>query len=72
MIQSQPWPKDSMWTSDGEFVRQDEFGRGRITLDLACYSCHKDDPTTPTNPTAPYSAKSLTELSTKATGIHGP
>jgi predicted CXXCH cytochrome family protein len=71
MINTAAVGKSAMWTSDGKFLAVDEFGRGRVTLDFACYSCHKDDPMNPTNPTAPFSAKSLTELSNKAMGIHG-
>jgi predicted CXXCH cytochrome family protein len=64
--------KSAMWTSDGKFLAQDEYGRGRITLDFACYSCHKDDASAPTNPTAPYSARTLAQLSAKAATMHGP
>ena len=55
-----------MWTSDGVFLAQDEFGRGRITLDFACYSCHKDDQ----GVGGALSQQSLTDLSNKATNIH--
>jgi Cytochrome c554 and c-prime/Doubled CXXCH motif (Paired_CXXCH_1) len=58
--------KDAMWTSDGKFVALDEFGRGAITLDFACYSCHKDA----ADVGGIYSQKTLAELSAKATGIH--
>jgi hypothetical protein len=60
----------SMFTSDGNFLAQDEFGRGHLTLDFACYSCHKDDETTPTNPGAPATWKSDADLIDRATDIH--
>jgi hypothetical protein len=72
MIDPTQIDKSAMWTSDGEFMKQDEFGRGRITLDFACYSCHKDDPTNPTNPGAPYTYKTPTQLINRATGMHTP
>lgn len=70
MINPNPVDRTAMWTSDDKFLAVDEFGRGRVTLDFACYSCHKDDPTNPTNPTAPFSDKTLQELSDKAMNIH--
>ncbi len=59
--------KSAMWTSDGKFVALDEFGRGAITLDFACYSCHND----PAGVGGGGSPKTLAELSAKATGMHG-
>jgi len=70
MIDPTSMDKSTMWTSDGKFLTQDEFGRGRITLDFACFSCHKDDPTTPTNPTAPWSYKLPVDIMNMAAGIH--
>ena len=70
MINPAAVDKSAMWTSDGKFLKVDEFGRGRVTLDFACYSGHKADATNPTNPTAPYSYKSLAELSAKAMQMH--
>jgi len=58
--------KSAMWTSDGLFLALDEFGRARITLDFACYSCHKDDQ----GVGGEYSQKSLAELSARAQDIH--
>jgi len=58
--------KSAMWTTDGKFLAQDEFGRGRITLDFACYSCHEDT----TGVGGGGSEKSLEQLSAKATNIH--
>jgi predicted CXXCH cytochrome family protein len=60
--------KSAMWTSDGKFLKLDEFGRGRVTLDFACYSCHKDA----TGAGGSFSQKTLAELSAKAQGIHTP
>jgi len=60
----------TMWTSDGKFLAQDEFGRGHLTLDFACYGCHKDAENNPTNPGAPNGWKSDTDLIDRATGMH--
>ncbi|MCK4774678.1 MAG: hypothetical protein KAT30_07820, partial [Candidatus Krumholzibacteria bacterium] len=60
--------KTAMWTSDGKFLKQDEFGRGRITLDFACYSCHED--AAGGGGSAPQ--KTLRELADRAQGIHTP
>jgi predicted CXXCH cytochrome family protein len=60
----------TMWTSDGKFLSQDEFGRGHLTLDFACFSCHKDAATNPTNPGAPYGYKLPVNLIGMATGMH--
>ena len=65
-INTDPVPSDSMWTSDGKFLRVDEFGNGSITLDFACYSCHKDDQ----GVGGSALAKTLQVLSDKAKGIH--
>ncbi|MBX2821665.1 MAG: T9SS type A sorting domain-containing protein [Rhodothermaceae bacterium] len=35
-------PRDSMYTSDGAFLKADESGRPSITLDFACLGCHQD------------------------------
>ena len=73
MINSEAVGKDAMWTSDGSFMAVDEYGRGRVMLDFACYSCHKDAADdVETNPGAPFSYRSLDDLSIKATGIHTP
>jgi len=58
--------KSTMWTSDGKFLAQDQFGHGVVTLDFACYRCHKDA----SGVGGSASMKSLAELSTRATGIH--
>lgn len=68
MIETAAVDKSAMWTSDGKFLAQDEQGRGRVTLDFACYSCHKDDQ----DVGGSFSQQSLQDLSTKATGIHTP
>ena len=70
MINPSEIDKSAMWTSDGKFLAQDEFGRGRITLDFACFSCHKDAATNPTNPGAPYGYKDPVDLINMATGMH--
>jgi hypothetical protein len=61
--------KSAMWTSDGKFLEQDEFGRGRVTLDFACYSCHADGAGGGGNLASP---KTLRQLADRAQGIHTP
>jgi predicted CXXCH cytochrome family protein len=68
MIETAAVDKSAMWTSDGRFLAQDEFGRGRVTLDFACYSCHKDE----TGVGGTFSMKTLAELSALADGMHTP
>jgi len=65
-INTDPVGKDAMWTSDGKFVQLDEFGKGRVTLDFACYGCHKDE----NGVGGIYSTKTLAELSAKAKTMH--
>jgi hypothetical protein len=62
-IRTDAVPKDSMFfDSDGS-----TWSRGYVTLDFACYGCHKD---TDTGAGGPHSVKSLDALSVMATGIH--
>jgi len=56
---------DGMFTEDGKFVRT-ENELARITLDFACYGCHKDGD----GVGGSFSEKSLGFLSAMATGIH--
>ena len=58
---------------DGTKVKADMFNeagtfadKGWVTLDVACYSCHKDE----AGVGGANSIKTMTELSAKATGIH--
>ncbi len=67
VINTDPVGKDAMWTSDGAFLAQDEFGRGKITLDFACYGCHKDE----SGVGGQGTVKTLAELSAKAQTMHG-
>jgi len=60
--------RTAMWTSDGKFLKQDEFGRGAITLDFACYSCHKDV----LDEGGAASRRILSALAAKADGMHTP
>lgn len=66
-INTNPVGMTEMWTSDGSFVKLDEFGKGALTLDFACYGCHKDE----NGVGGTGSTKTLAELSTKAQGMHG-
>jgi len=54
--------KDDMFSADGSLEIL-----GAVTLDFACYSCHKDA----AGVGGANSAKTIAELSAKATGIHG-
>jgi len=65
-INTDPVDKSAMWTSDGKFLKQDEFGRSSVTLDFACYSCHKDA----SGVGGMFSIQPLDSLSAKAIGIH--
>lgn len=58
--------KSEMFTADGKFVVLDEQSQGSVTLDFACYGCHKDAD----GVGGPNSIKTLEELSAKASGIH--
>ena len=57
---------DEMFTPDGSFVELDLDDQAAVTLDFACYSCHKDEG----GVGGDWSVQSLEELSTKAMGIH--
>ncbi len=64
-INSNPFPKDSMFFADP--TSGHTHTRGFVTLDFACYTCHKD-PATGDGGSA--STKTLAELSARAIGIH--
>ncbi len=57
---------DGMFTADGKLVKMDEVGQAAVTLDFACYSCHKDENGVGGN----MSERSLQELSDFAKGMH--
>ncbi len=59
--------KETMWTEDGAFVAVDEHSQAKLTLDFACYGCHRDESGEGGNL---EQEKSLEQLSAKATGIH--
>ena len=61
-INSNPFPKDSMFYEE----QGKTYARGFVTLDFACYSCHKDE----AGNGGTRSTKTLQELSAKATNIH--
>ena len=58
---------EGMFNAEGNFVLEDADGQSRITLDFACYGCHRD----PDGVGGIYSMKTLSELSDMATNIHG-
>ena len=61
--------RQGMGMTDGiANIRQDAGGRARITLDLACYGCHRD----PGGEGGEARALSLTELADFAPGMHRP
>jgi len=60
-------PKDSMFTADGGALAEDAEGESFVTLDFACYSCHKDE----SDVGGQYSNKTLAALALKAADIHG-
>jgi hypothetical protein len=61
-INTDPVDQSAMWyTEDGN-----TFAKGFVTLDLVCYSCHKDA----NGQGGPMSKKTLEELSAKAEQIH--
>jgi hypothetical protein len=60
--------KDEMFTPEGDFVQLDGEDKAQITLDFACYSCHRDEG----GIGGDWSQQDLNELSAKATGIHTP
>ena len=41
-INTLPVPRDSMFTSDGKFVKLDADGHAAVTLDFVCLTCHSD------------------------------
>ncbi len=55
-INTDPVSRDSMFTTDGKYVRLDENGLAAVTLDFACLNCHQD--------------KDLTWASTYAKNMH--
>jgi predicted CXXCH cytochrome family protein len=57
--------KDEMFDVDGHVV-EDGTGQAMVTLDFACYSCHKDE----SGVGGSASTKTLTDLSDRAIGIH--
>ncbi len=42
-INTDPVPKDSMFTADGSAVKLDENGLAAVTLDFVCLRCHQDE-----------------------------
>ena len=60
--------KDEMFTPDGAFVAEDLDGQAQVTLDFACYGCHKDD----AGVGGDYSPQTLSQLSILAAGMHTP
>ncbi len=60
--------KDDMFTPAGDFVLLDVEDQAQITLDFACYSCHKDEG----GIGGEWSQQDLDALSAKAIGIHTP
>lgn len=63
-INSDPVGKDAMFFDDEGAT----FSRGFVTLDFACYGCHKDPDT---GEGGEFSPRSLQSLSNVAKGIHG-
>ncbi|GAB4320390.1 MAG: hypothetical protein Kow0074_10670 [Candidatus Zixiibacteriota bacterium] len=61
-INTDPVGKDAMFYEEGGST----FSHGFITLDFACYGCHKDE----SGVGGSYSQKTLAELSTFAKGMH--
>ena len=58
---------EGMFTEDGGLVLEDAEGQSRVTLDFACYGCHKDE----SGQGGSFSTKSLEDLSEMAINIHG-
>lgn len=58
---------EGFFTEDGSLVQTDVDGQAKMTLDFACYSCHKDE----AGVGGPYSMKTLAQLSEAAFNIHG-
>ncbi len=58
---------EGMFTPDGTYVIEDGQGQAQITLDFACYSCHRDEAGVGGN----YSMRTLEELSEFAFDMHG-
>jgi len=61
-INTEPVDQSAMWFSEGGKT----FARGFVTLDFACYGCHKDA----NGVGGQMSQKTLAELSAKATSMH--
>ncbi len=57
---------EGMFDASGKFLRLDGEGLGRISLDFACYSCHKDEK----GEGGDDSQRTLGELSDFASGMH--
>ncbi len=58
---------EGMFTADGSLVLMDAEGQAKVTLDFACYGCHKDE----NGVGGDYSMRTLEELSEYAINIHG-
>lgn len=56
-----------MFTENGSMVREDIDGQAQITLDFACYGCHRDE----NGDGGSSSTKTLAELSERAFNMHG-
>lgn len=61
-INTDPVGKDSMWYTEDDLT----FAKDEVTLDFACYGCHKDEQ----GVGGEYSIKSLDSLSAYAMGMH--
>ncbi len=59
---------DGMFDAGGGLVLEDLLGMSRVTLDFACYACHRDA----SGEGGSASSKSLQELSAYAVGMHRP
>ena len=59
---------EGMFTEDGMYVLEDAQGQAQITLDFACYGCHRDEAG---QGGGVASMKTLEELAAFATNIHG-
>lgn len=58
---------EGMFTQDGTYVMEDAQGMAQVTLDFACYSCHRDE----AGMGGDYSMRTLAELSAFAFDMHG-
>jgi len=58
---------EGMFSEDGTSVLENAQGQSQITLDFACYGCHKDE----NGDGGSFSTRTLEELSEMAFNIHG-